>query len=155
MEKNEMIKEATAEEANTEEKGVRARPKFLTSPKKAKPLYKDELKELNDKIDTALKKISDKVGKFADKIAKILWTWFLIGLVLHVSAYFWPELPENIPAVYGFYDHVMGCLEFTFWTMLKGLQALFEGRFFEFCNGEWKDAFNAGWNGFIEWIKSL
>ena len=88
-------------------------------------------------------------------ISRSIWSIFLMGLLLHVAEYFWPELPEHIPVIYGLYDHLMQILEFILWGTLKGLQAIFEGNFFKFAREDFWPTVKQGIGNFIEWVESL
>lgn len=96
-----------------------------------------------------------KFWKKFDCIIKSIWRLFWMGVILHVAEYFWPELPNKIPVIYGLYDYLMQIPEFIFWTTFKGLQAILEGNFLEFSSKEFWPSVKNGIECFIEWIKAL
>lgn len=80
---------------------------------------------------------------------------FVIGILLNVIAsYFWPELPETIPTIYGFFNGFVELTEFLYKVALGGIAALFNGTFIEFGDTVMVEISEL-WNAFTTWISAI
>lgn len=85
--------------------------------------------KVGKKIDNATaraKPYAIKMVRLASKLLKQILIW---GILINIAAVFWPDLKEEIPYIYGFFD---GCLqiaeEFFRWLLdiLKDVGVVFE-----------------------------
>lgn len=89
------------------------------------------VKKLHDWWSNNGTKISSGLRRFCRFVERAI----VVGLVLNIIAsHFWPELPERIPAIYGFFDAWLQIAEFAYKVIFKGIHALFTGQSVEFTN---------------------
>lgn len=95
------------------------------------------------------------LDKLPDRLGHAILRGLVIAIILNVIANtFWPELPETIPTVYGFFNGFLTVAEFLYKTALAGLYALFHGTFFEFGNSMMSEI-GEMWNTFCAWISTI
>lgn len=102
-----------------------------------------------------LSNIASAIAKFAELIGNAIFRGIVIGIILNVvAAYFYPELPERIPVIFGFYDGFMQFGEFAVKYALGFVNAFFNGNAIEFY-GEINTQFQAMWIQFLNWLSTI
>lgn len=93
--------------------------------------------------------------KYIRPVAKFLAKCIAIAIILNViSAYFWPELPEKIPTIYGFFNVFLRFGEYLFTFVFGGIASIFNGTFFEVAAANWAE-FKDMLNDLGAWACSL
>lgn len=92
---------------------------------------------------------------FATRLGRNIARMAVIGILLHiVASYFWPELPDQIPTIYGWFDGWMRFAEFAYRCALKGVFSIFTGNFPEFMN-QYGSELSMMWQQFLDWLQNL
>ncbi len=94
---------------------------------------------------------------FFDRLSRGIVRCAVIGLILNVIvAYFYPELPEKIPVIYGWYDGWLQFVEFTFKAALGYINAFSHGtdEALKFL-GELSNECQNGWMQFVNWLSTI
>lgn len=96
-----------------------------------------------------------KIPKWIKRLARGIVTGFTIGLALNViDNYFWPDLSEAIPTIFGFFNGFVTFMEFVYKAFFGGLASIFNGNFLEFNKSVWAEfgeMLVALWN----WMSSI
>lgn len=80
---------------------------------------------------------------------------FIIGIVFNViDNYFWPDLSEAIPTIFGFFNGFITFMEFIYKVAFGFIGSLFNGNFIEFNKSVWAE-FGEMLGAFWNWISSI
>lgn len=109
-------------------------------------VYK-KIKELDNKLKKGFRCLLKRLGR-------LITLSIIFGILLNVAIYFWPQLPEKIPTIYGFYNGVLELVEFSLKTVFGLFASLFNGTFFEFSENMFTEIGEL-WNAFWSWCSSL
>lgn len=125
---------------------------YLSNAKTKLASHAVEAKATLKKIGTAVLAWTDKLpGRLSRGLLRAL----IIAIVLNVIArFFWPELPETIPTIYGFFNGFLTVGEFLYKTALGGIASIFNGTFFEFSNTMMAEI-GEMWSAFCTWISAI
>ncbi len=96
-----------------------------------------------------------KIPKWIKRLARGIVTGFIIGLALNViDNYFWPDLSETIPTIFGFFNGFVTFTEFIYKVAFGVIASIFNGNFIEFNKSVWTEfgeMLRALWN----WMSSI
>ena len=89
------------------------------------------------------------------RLSRGLLRGLIIAFVLNIIAHYcWPELPETIPTIYGFFNGFLTVGEFLYKAALGGIASIFNGTFFEFGDTMMVEL-GEMWSSFCTWISSI
>lgn len=89
------------------------------------------------------------------RLIKGLVTGFIIGIAFNViDNYFWPDLSEAIPTIFGFFNGFVTIMEFMYKVAFGFIASIFNGNFSEFNNSVWAE-FGEMLVAFWKWISSI
>lgn len=95
------------------------------------------------------------IPKWIKRLARGIVTGFIIGLALNIiDNYFWPDLSETIPTIFGFFNGFVTLTEWAYKVTFGGFASIFNGNFIEFNQSaevEFIEMFKALWN----WMSSI
>ena len=92
---------------------------------------------------------------FFDRLGSGIVRCATIGIILNiVVAYFYPELPERIPIIFGWYDGCMQLAEFSMKSALGMINAFFHGEAIGFY-GEVREQLQVMWAQFVNWLSAI
>ena len=94
------------------------------------------------------------IGRVLDTLTRNIERLALFGLALNVLSYFWPELPSQIPVIYGICNGMLQFLEFLIKVALGCIYAVFNGSFNSFWI-EYKEAVLQMMQQAGNWLASL
>ena len=95
------------------------------------------------------------VKAFPGHLSRGLLRGLIIAIVLNILAnYFWTDLPDTIPTIYGFFNGFLTVGEFLYKSALGGIASIFNGTFFEFGDAMMVEL-GEMWQSFCTWISSI
>lgn len=106
------------------------------------------------KVERNMDRVFAHIDEFAVRFGRNVGRMALIGILMHVAAYFWPEMPEKIPTIYGWFDGWLQFAEYFYRCALKGMYSLFTGNFPEFMQ-QYSTELQEMWHMFLDWLQSL
>ena len=96
-----------------------------------------------------------RLKRLPKRLIKGIVTGFIIGIAFNViDNYFWPDLSEAIPTIFGFFNGFVTIMEFMYKVAFGFIASIFNGNFSEFNNSVWAE-FGEMLVAFWKWISSI
>lgn len=130
--------------------------------KATKDIVRDDFKAVKklanttdwQKVERNMDRVFAHIDEFAVRFGRNVGRMALIGILMHVAAYFWPEMPEKIPTICSWFDGWLQFAEFSYRCTLKGVYSLFTGNLPDFMQ-QYSAELRDMWQMFVDWLQSI
>lgn len=150
------VEDKTDNTESTDVEAVNSRSNNSSASRNNKNKTTDNTKKTKRKLRTSTIILSE-FWNFLNRLSRGIFRCAVIGLILNViAAYFYPELPERIPTLFGWYDGCMQFLEFAFKAAFGYINAFFHGvdEAYKFL-GEFSNEYHELWLQFVSWLNTI
>lgn len=124
---------------------------FLTQLNRIRSWWSDNYEQIEENVEQWVRRLNMCFDSLARHITILMITGVIFNIV---SSYFYPEFPEKIPIIYGWFDGWLQFGEFAFKAILGGIYSFFTGHWSEFW-AEYNEAYQELFQQFANWLSNI